>query len=125
MDREQKYQHLMGRVLRVGVIASSLLMTAGLVIAAVQSSPVPLPERNPSLGELIRQLFSGQLTSMTGAAAPTLMFTGLVLLMFTPFLRVVTTFFVFWKERDGRFMAIATVVFLLLAAQVAYSLSQL
>jgi uncharacterized membrane protein len=124
MDPEQTSQRVMSRILRVGVTISSVFMTAGLLIAAVHPSPVPLPERNPSLGELIRQLFSGQLTSMTGAAAPTLMFTGLVLLMFTPFLRVVTTFFVFWKERDGRFMAIASVVFLLLAAQVVYSLSQ-
>ena len=124
MDPEQTSQRVMSRILRVGVTISSVFMTAGLLIAAVHPSPVPLPERNPSLGELIRQLFSGQLTSMTGAAAPTLMFTGLVLLMFTPFLQVVTTFFVFWKERDGRFMAIAIVVFLLLAAQVVYSLSQ-
>jgi uncharacterized membrane protein len=124
MDPEQTSQRVMSRILRVGVTISSVFMTAGLLIAAVHPSPVPLPERNPSLGELIRQLFSGQLTSMTGADAPTLMFTGLVLLMFTPFLRVVTTFFVFWKERDGRFMAIAIVVFLLLAAQVVYSLSQ-
>jgi uncharacterized membrane protein len=124
MDSEQTYQRLMGRILRIGVTASSFLMTAGLLIAALHSSPVPLPERNPSFGELLGQILSGQLTSMTGSSATTLMFAGLMLLMVTPFLRVVTTLMVFWKERDWRFTVIASVVFLLLAGQAAYSLIQ-
>lgn len=112
----------MSRVLRFGVTLSSLLMAAGLLIASLQSAPLPMPERNPTLGELIRQLGSGQLLGTSGSSAITLMFAGLVLLMLTPSLRVITTLVVFRAEKDWKFVGIATLVFLLLAGQVVYSL---
>lgn len=122
MASEQSYQRLMGRMLRVGVALSSFSMALGLLFAALQSTPVPTPDRNPSLGELLSQILSGQLTGMTGSSATTLMFTGLVLLMFTPFVRVITALIVFQKERDRRFTMIASIVFLMLVGQVVYSL---
>lgn len=112
----------MSRILRLGVTLSSLLMVSGLMVASFQSTPLPIPERNPTLGELLHQLVSGPLGSMSGSSATTLMFAGLVLLMLTPFLRVVTTLFIFRAEKDWKFVGIATLVFLMLAGQVIYSL---
>lgn len=122
MTREQSYQRLMGRILRVGVALSSFLMALGLLIGALHTTPIPVPDRNPTLGELFSQILSGQLTSMTGSSAITLMFTGLVVLMLTPFIRVATTLVIFWKEHDRRFTSIALVVLLMLMGQVVYSL---
>lgn len=122
MTTEQFYQRLMGRVLRVGVALSSFLMALGLLIGALQATPIPMPNRNPTLGELLSQILSGQLFSMTGSSAITLMFTGLVVLMLTPFIRVATALVIFWKEHDRRFTNIALVVLLMLMGQVVYSL---
>jgi uncharacterized membrane protein len=50
------------------------------------------------------------------------MFTGLVLLMFTPVLRVVTAVVAFASEHDWRFVAVSATVFLLLCAEIIYSI---
>jgi len=122
MTDTKTYERLIGRILRVGVLLSSLLMASGLLIASLQSTALPMPERNPTLGELLGQLVSGQLGSVNGSSATTLIFAGLVLLMFTPFLRVVATIVVFRAQNDWMFVSVALVVFLLLAGQVVYSL---
>jgi uncharacterized membrane protein len=93
-----------------------------LLVASLQSTAVPMPDHNPTLGELLRRILSGQWTDMTASSATTIMFTGLVLLMLTPFLRVLTTLVLFWRERDWRFTALASAVLLMLAGQVVYSL---
>ncbi|MGH2568855.1 MAG: DUF1634 domain-containing protein [Bacteroidota bacterium] len=120
MDDTKLYERFIGRILRLGVLLSSLLMASGLIVASLQSSVLPMPERNPTLGELLDQLVSGRLGSLTGSTATTLMFAGLVLLMFTPFLRVITTIVVFRAQRDWTFVAVASLVFLMLAGQVVY-----
>lgn len=122
MDTMQPYTRLMSHILRIGVGLSSFLMAVGLLIALLQATPVPMPERNPTLRELLNQIFSGQFMSMTGFSAITLMFTGLVLLMLTPLSRVLATLFAFWAEKDWRFVGVATMVLLLLVEQVVYSL---
>lgn len=122
MTTVQSYQRLMSRILRVGVTLSTFLMVAGLLMVSLQVTPIPLPDRNPTLGELLGQILSGQLASMSGSSAITLMFTGLVLLMLTPFVRVATTLVVFWKEHDWRLTGVALVVLLMLAGQVVYSI---
>jgi len=103
-------------VLRLGVWISASLMIFGLLIAFVfPSSIVPLLT-NPSLGNLAGRLFSSPLDPVS------LMFTGLVILMFTPILRVVTAIFGFAMVRDWRFVAVSSAILLLLAGEILYSI---
>jgi uncharacterized membrane protein len=51
-----------------------------------------------------------------------LMFAGLVMLMFTPILRVITAIYGFAMERDWRFVVVSSVVFILLAGEIMYSI---
>ena len=122
MSDLQPYERFMSRVLRFGVMTSSVLMASGLLLASLQTAPVVMTERNPTLGELFRQLASGQANASGGSLAVTLMFGGLIVLMLTPFLRVVTTLAIFRAQKDWKFVGLATVVFLLLTGQVVYSL---
>jgi uncharacterized membrane protein len=122
MADPKQYEQLMSRILRIGVMVSSLLMASGLLVASLQTTSVTTPDRNPTLGELIRRLASGHFATAGGSLAATLMFVGLLSLMLTPFLRVLTTLAIFRAEKDWRFVGIATLVFLLLAGQVVYSL---
>jgi uncharacterized membrane protein len=91
-------------------------MVAGLLMYAMRSFSMSVPQRNPSLGELVQNLLRGSLDPFT------LMYTGLVLLMLTPFLRVLTAAVGFAAEKDRRFIAVSLIVFALLICEFLYSL---
>jgi uncharacterized membrane protein len=105
-----------GRVLRMGVWVSASLMIAGLIIAAIYPSTIVAFSSNPSLGNLMMRMLSGSFDPVT------LMFAGLVFLMFTPILRVITAVVGFGVERDWRFVFVSTVVLFLLAGEIVYSI---
>ena len=105
-----------GRVLRIGVWVSASLMIAGLLIAAMYPSTIVAFSSNPTLSNLVMRMLSGSFDPVT------LMFAGLVFLMFTPILRVITAVVGFGMERDWRFVFVSTVVLLLLAGEIVYSI---
>jgi len=105
-----------GRVLRIGVWVSAGLMTAGLLTAAIDSSTIIAFSSNPTLNNVVMQMFSGSFDPVT------LMFAGLVFLMFTPILRVITAIYGFSRERNWHFVVVSSVVFILLAGEIMYSL---
>ena len=120
MEQAKLYEHRISLLLRFGVVASSILMAVGLLLAAFQ--PAAQFDHNPTLGELFRGFLSGDFSTASGSFAYTLILLGVLTLMFTPFLRVLAAMFAFMKERDWRFVGVATVVFLILVAQLVYSL---
>jgi uncharacterized membrane protein len=105
-----------GRVLRIGVWVSASLMIAGLLIGAIYPSTIVAFSSNPTLGNLVIRMLSGSFDPVT------LMFAGLVFLMFTPILRVITAVVGFGVERDWRFVFVSTVVLLLLVSEIVYSI---
>ena len=105
-----------GRTLRLGVWASASLMIVGLILAWPSAGSLRPPGENPSPGEVLRSLLSGSLDPVT------LIFAGLLLLMLTPFLRVLTAAVGFAAERDGRFVAVSLVVFAMLLGEFVFSL---
>ena len=105
-----------GRVLRIGVWVSASLMIAGLLIAAMYPSTIVVFSSNPTLGNLVMRMLSGSFDPIT------LMFAGLVFLMFTPILRVITAIVGFGVERDWRFVFVSSVVLLLLVGEIVYSI---
>jgi uncharacterized membrane protein len=104
------------RSLKFGVWLSGAVMVTGLLMYAVRSFSTPVPQRNPSLAELVHSLLHGSLDPFT------LMYAGLVLLMLTPFLRVLTAAIGFAAEKDKRFTAVSLIVFALLICELLYSL---
>lgn len=104
------------RILRVGVWSSAALMTSGLLLAILRSFRDVAPEKNPSLDQLLVQLQTFSLEPIP------LMFAGLVVLMFTPILRVIAAIAGFAAERDVRFVIVSSVVLLMLAGEIIYSL---
>jgi uncharacterized membrane protein len=105
-----------GRVLRIGVWVSASFMIAGLLIAATCPSTIVAFSSNPTLGSLVMRMLSGSFDPVT------LMFSGLVFLMFTPIIRVITAVVGFGVERDWRFVFVSAVVLLLLAGEIVYSI---
>jgi len=109
-------EYLTSRVLRLGVWISAALMIFGLIIAAIYPSSVIPLLTNPSIDNLAERMFSVKFDPVT------LMFAGLLILMFTPILRVITAVFGFAVERDWRFVFVSSVVLLLLAGEIVYSM---
>jgi uncharacterized membrane protein len=105
-----------GRVLRIGVWISASLMIAGLLIGAFFPSTIVAFSSNPTLGSLVIRMLTGSFDPVT------LMFAGLVFLMFTPILRVITAVVGFGVERDWRFVFVSSVVLLLLVGEIVYSI---
>jgi uncharacterized membrane protein len=105
-----------GRTLRFGVWISAGLMIAGLLLAWFSTGSLRLPSENPSPGDVFRNLLAGSLDPVT------LMFAGLLLLMLTPFLRVLTAAVGFAAEKDRRFVVVALVVFAMLVGELVFSL---
>lgn len=104
------------RVLRLGVWISAGLMIFGLLIAIISPSSIISISTNPSIKELVLRLLSGSFDPVT------LMYIGLVLLMLTPILRVITAVFGFTVEREWKFVFVSSIVLLLLIGEIVYSM---
>ena len=104
------------RVLRLGVMISAGLMILGLLLAAFFPSLLGPLLTSPSLGSL-----AGRMVSMSFDPA-TLMYAGLVMLMVTPVLRVITAVFGFAFERDWRFVIVSSMVLCMLVGEIIYSI---
>jgi uncharacterized membrane protein len=116
----QSYERWISKTLRIGVGLSTILMVGGLTIAALQDTPVAVPLVNPSLVELFARLVTG---SFANTVAVTMMYTGLFLLMLTPFMRVAATTISFSLLRDWRFVSVSLLVLVMLVGQLVLSLT--
>jgi len=104
------------RSLKFGVSLSGGVMVFGLILFAAQSFSTPLPQHNPTMSEILRNLTSGSINPFT------LMYAGLILLMLTPFLRVLTAVAGFAAEKDKKFVLVSLAVFFFLMVELLYSL---
>jgi len=91
-------------------------MGLGLLLAAGRSFGETAAPRSPSLTELVRNLVTFPFDPAT------LMFAGLVVLMLTPILRVITATAGFIAEKDRRFVFVSLLVLTMLVGEVVYSL---
>lgn len=105
-----------GRVLRLGVWSSAFLMIAGLLVAWLSAGTLQVPKENPTPGDVLRSLLAGSFD------ATTLIFGGLLILMLTPFVRVLTAAVGFAVEKDKPFVAVALVVLAMLLGELVFSL---
>jgi uncharacterized membrane protein len=113
---KHKTERWTSRVLRVGVWMSAGLMIVGLFITLISPSSIVPILKNPTLGTLAERMMSLVYDPIT------LMFAGLVILMFTPVLRVIVAVYGFAMERDWRFVIVSSIVLLLLAGEIIYSI---
>ena len=109
-DSAPRLRSAIHHVLRVGVVASGVLLVAGLsaVWTAGEAIPNSLP---PNLGAAARGAFRFD--------GPSLIALGLLVLMSTPVVRVAVLAAGWLLEGDRRFAAVAATVLAILLASVA------
>ncbi len=91
-------------------------MALGLALVWASPGTLRLPSENPHPAYVLHSLLSGSLDPIM------LMFAGLLFLMLTPFLRVLTAIGGFAAERDRTFVIVALVVFFMLLGELVFSL---
>lgn len=109
-------EHKAGRVLLAGIWTSGVLMALGLVLALIRGMGPGDAPAGPTIGTIVRFAFAEPLHPLT------FLYGGILVLMFTPVLRVVTALIGFAEERDRRFVLVSSTVLLLLLCEVVYSL---
>ncbi|HET6248383.1 MAG TPA: DUF1634 domain-containing protein [Tepidisphaeraceae bacterium] len=113
--KARQVEILISTLLRVGVIASLLVVIAGVVVTFIhhpdyvhstkETARLTTPSRADfprTIGEIARGLREGEGRSIV--------VTGLLLLIATPVLRVAVSIFAFVYERDWKFVVITIVV---------------
>lgn len=109
-------EHKSSRVLLAGIWTSGILMTLGLFLALTQGVTPGEAPSGTTIGDILRFAVTDPFHPLT------LLYGGILVLMFTPVLRVVTAMIGFAAERDRRFVVVSATVLLLLLCEVAYSL---
>ncbi|KRL88135.1 DUF1634 domain-containing protein [Lacticaseibacillus pantheris] len=108
MHEETKYVELLiGRIMRIGVIAAVVVLLIGLVLMLFQGGNYATGSQPHRFGTIFTGLLHGQ--------ADAVMMVGLFLLILTPVLRVVVSIYAFMVEHDRLYVWITTVVLVILA----------
>ena len=107
-------EQLVGRLLQIGVALSALVViVGGVMLLAHHGGEVPNFSTFRGEPESIRTLYGIVQGALAGDARSIIQF-GLLLLIATPILRVAFTWVAFVLQRDRTYVAITTVVLLLL-----------
>lgn len=102
-------------ILKMGVWLSAALLLSGVVLNYAD------PPANPSANLSLSALF-GSMILLQLPASEAFLYTGIVMLIVTPILRVGTAAIVFVAERDWRFAGVSIAVMAVLLLEIILSL---
>jgi uncharacterized membrane protein len=104
-DSVHEMERIISHVLRIGVLLSTVLVIAGLMLASItgdSSCPFGVPE--------LRWMIWGD----PFLAPSHVLFLGFTVLISTPVLRIIASILMYLRMRDAAFAAITTTVLLIL-----------
>lgn len=107
-DEMQDIELIIGKILRVGVIISVIVMALGIVMMLIQGNSGYPGQSHPTT-------FSAIYQGIIQFKPFAVMMLGVFLLILTPVLRVVVSIYAFFKEHDYLYVAITTLVLVILA----------
>ena len=106
---EQKnFDEVLHKLLIVGLVLSVILMVFGLILSMVKQEPVP--STIPSLKVIFSQVLSLQASGF--------LVLGILTLIATPIVRVISSVIAFLLEKDWRFAGITLIVLLTVIASI-------
>jgi uncharacterized membrane protein len=101
----ERFELILSYVLLIGIALSAFLISLGIVLSYLQ--PLPVHHDIPSM-----------LKSGTGFSGYKILALGFLLLLATPILRVIFSFFLFLLYRDWTYTLISFLVLLILIASI-------
>ncbi|MBA9083590.1 putative membrane protein [Fontibacillus solani] len=106
-SRSYEVELVISKMLRIGVLIAGAVIVIGLLQYLITGeSGYP--------GDTFPTTFGGIFEGMFQLKAMAVIETGLLLLILTPVFRVFVSLFVFWAEKDYRFVGITAVVLIIL-----------
>ncbi len=107
-DKKEKVFSYVSNILMIGSYSAAVLLILGVGILLLKGYPGDYITRLPrlSLSDLILHFFRGEPTSIISC--------GILVMMFTPFLRVVVAGFSFLGEKDYKYSLISFGIMLIL-----------
>lgn len=112
---EDKAQNAIAGVLRYGSLISSLVMAAAVVLFLLRGAPSLTPASRPdSPLVLLRRALTPEAAAMAEL--------GILLMLLTPILRILTAATSFALQREYRYVAISLGVLVILVLSIAFAL---
>ena len=108
VDKKEKVYSYVGTILLIGSFCAAALLILGLGILSFQAHP------RDYLNSLIRPYFSDIFSNLLRGEPIAIINLGILLMMLTPFLRVVAAVFSFFSEKDFRYAIVAFGVMVIL-----------
>ncbi|MNW35138.1 hypothetical protein D3C74_121280 [compost metagenome] len=106
-SRSYEVELVISKMLRIGVLIAGAVIVIGLLQYLITGeSGYP--------GDTFPTTFGGIFEGLLQLKAMAVIETGLLLLILTPVFRVFVSLFVFWAEKDYRFVGITAVVLIIL-----------
>jgi uncharacterized membrane protein len=102
------------RVLLAGMVVSTLLFAAGVILALLHPTYIPLSTA------WVRQQYQWKtfIHGLATANPSTLMMLATILLILTPVSRVVVSIYVFYVDHDFKYVVVTSIVFLVMVLTV-------
>ena len=114
-------EHIVSRTLMAGIAVSAAFMLTGFLLYAFQPTfhDADIPQATWKwLSELSQRPVMDMLRS------PWLFFyTGILLLMATPIVRIMITAWTFWRERDMHYVWISLIVLAVIGISITFSIT--
>jgi uncharacterized membrane protein len=112
---ERHMANLIGRTLRIGVVTSAALIILGLLLFfATGKGPQTIDEALGKTGELAQVRPSMIIDGLRDTSPESYIQLGILVLILTPIIRVAMTAWLFARQRDWTFVALATIVLCIL-----------
>lgn len=107
----QKVEVIIGQILRIGVAISVGVILIGIIVYLFSGNSGYVDNNFPTR---LTTIFAG----IGNGKSYAIMMLGLLLLIFTPVLRVIVSIYAFAKEKDTMYTVITTIVLIILVVAI-------
>ena len=105
---------VIGKILRIGVVASAIVILIGMGLYFMNGSGYPTVMQNGKAMVDFPRRFSDIFAGIVAGKSYAVIMLGVFLLILTPVLRVVVSIYAFYKEHDNLYVIITTIVLVIL-----------
>ena len=120
-SEQRKHEHWIARILAGGVWTSAILLGGGLILTVFGNGGPTSFDKSPGLAEVIHELTTKGLYAGNASSGATIIYLGLIALILTPFVRVLTAAVTFVLEKDWRYVVVSLLVFFALIGELVFS----
>ena len=113
-EETRKVEVIIGKILRIGVITSAIVILIGMGLYFMNGAGYPSTTQGGVTFIDFPKRFSDIFAGIAAGKSYAVIMLGVFLLILTPVLRVVVSIYAFYKEHDTLYVVITTIVLVIL-----------